>query len=70
MQGQGYLPELRSPLGQWVAVHMPGIYDLVSCRRDTWAERAMVFALVANTRKNSGNALHGGPRWTLARRVF
>ena len=60
MQGQGYPPELRGALGQWVAVHMPGIHDLVNIRRDTWAERAMLFALVADTQKSSsGNALHG-----------
>ena len=49
MQGQGYHPEMRGALGQWLAVHVPGAHDLVDCRRDTWAERAMLFAFVADT---------------------
>ena len=45
IQGQGYPTKLWGALGQWVAVHMPGIHDLVDCRRDTWAERDLLLKL-------------------------
>ena len=71
MQGRGHPPKVRGAWGRWVDVHTQGTHGLPGCRRDTWAERAMLFALVAARQKNSsGIALHGRSRWTPARRVF